>query len=63
VHKLGSYARGFELGQVVAAITVYGSHADYLCVPDSWLVPVSQRLDSAEAAVVVFNYVTAGPDR
>src|SRR4029453_18083675 len=33
--------------------------ADYLCVPAWWLVPVPGRLDPAEAAIVVFNYVTA----
>jgi NADPH2:quinone reductase len=59
VDKLGAGASGFELGQRVGAITVYGSHADYLCVPQWWLVPVPERLDPAEAAVVVFNYVTA----
>jgi NADPH2:quinone reductase len=59
VDKLGAGATGFELGQRVGAITVYGSHADYLCVPEWWLVPVPERLDAAEAAIVVFNYVTA----
>jgi NADPH2:quinone reductase len=59
VDKLGAGANGFELGQRVGAITVYGSHADYLCVPQWWLAPVPERLDPAEAAVVVFNYVTA----
>src|SRR5512138_144527 len=59
VDKLGAGASGFELGQRVGAITVYGSHADYLCVPDWWLVPVPNGLDPAEAVIVVFNYVTA----
>jgi NADPH2:quinone reductase len=59
VDKLGAGASGFEPGQRVGAITVYGSHADYLCVPGWWLVPVPARLDPAEAAIVVFNYVTA----
>jgi NADPH2:quinone reductase len=59
VDKLGAGATRFELGQRVGAITVYGSHADYLCVPEWWLVPVPERLDAAEAAVVIFNYVTA----
>jgi NADPH2:quinone reductase len=59
VDKLGADASGFEPGQRVGAITVYGSHADYLCVPQWWLVPVPERLDPAEAAIVVFNYVTA----
>lgn len=40
VDKLGAGADAFKLGQRVGAITVYGSHADYLCVPAWWLVPV-----------------------
>lgn len=59
VDKLGPGAEGFDLGQRVGAISVYGSHADYLCVPVWWLVPVPDVLDPAEAAIVVFNYVTA----
>jgi NADPH:quinone reductase len=59
VDKLGAGATGFELGQRVGAITVYGSHANYLCVPDWWLVRVPEQLDAAEAAIVIFNYVTA----
>jgi NADPH2:quinone reductase len=59
VDKVGAGATGFELGQRVGAITVYGSHADYLCVPEWWLVRVPERLDAAEAAIVIFNYVTA----
>jgi len=33
VDKLGAGIEGIELGQRVGAISVYGSYADYLCVP------------------------------
>lgn len=59
VDKLGAGVTGVDLGQTVGAITVYGSYADYLCVPASWLVPVPAGLDPAEAVSLVFNYVTA----
>ena len=59
VDKLGTGVEVFKVGQRVGAISVYGSHADYLCVPAWWLVPVPDGLDPAEAAIVVFNYVTA----
>ena len=59
VDKLGADVNAFKLGQRVGALSVYGSHADYLCVPAWWLVPVPDGLDPAEAAVVVFNYMTA----
>jgi NADPH:quinone reductase len=59
VDKLGVGVTGVDLGQTVGAITVYGSYADYLCVPASWLVQVPAGLDPAEAVSLVFNYVTA----
>ena len=59
VDKLGAGVEGLKLGQRVGALSVYGSHADYLCAPAWWLVPVPDGLDPAEAAIVVFNYVTA----
>jgi NADPH2:quinone reductase len=59
VDKLGAGVTGVDLGQTVGAITVYGSYADYLCVPAGWLVPVPAGLDPAEAVSLVFNYVTA----
>ena len=59
VDKLGAGVTGVDLGQTVGAITVYGSYADYLCVPASWLVPGPAGLDPAEAVSLVFNYVTA----
>lgn len=59
VDKFGAGVTGVDLGQTVGAITVYGSYADYLCVPAGWLVPVPAGLDPAEAVSLVFNYVTA----
>jgi len=59
VDKLGAGIEGIELGQRVGAISVYGSYADYLCVPAWWLVSVPGGPDPAEAAIIVFNYVTA----
>ena len=59
VDKVGAGVKTFEIGQRVGALSVYGSHADYLCVPAWWLVPVPVGLDPAEAAIVVFNYLTA----
>jgi NADPH2:quinone reductase len=59
VDKIGEGVIGFELGESVAAISVYGSHATYLCVPSWGLVPVPAGLDPAGVAVVIFNYVTA----
>jgi NADPH:quinone reductase len=48
------------VGQVVAALTFYGSYSQYLCLPAEWLVPMPPGLDPAEAACLVLNYVAAG---
>ena len=46
-------------GQMVAALTFYGSYSQYLCVPAESLVPVPPGVDSAEAVSLVLSYVTA----
>lgn len=46
-------------GQPVAALTVVGGYARYLCLPASELVPVPGGLDPAQAVSIVLNYVTA----
>jgi NADPH:quinone reductase-like Zn-dependent oxidoreductase len=47
------------VGQVVAALTFYGSYSEYLCLPVHKLVPVPAGLDPAEAVCLVLNYVAA----
>lgn len=47
------------VGQVVAALTVYGSYSQYLCLPMDKLVPVPAGLDPAEAVCLVLSYVAA----
>lgn len=46
-------------GQMVAALTFYGSYSQYLCVPAESLVPVPPSVDSAEAVSLVLSYVAA----
>lgn len=59
VDKLGPGASGFSPGDVVAAITVFGSYAEAVCVPQEHLVAVPPGIDPAEAVCVAFNYLTA----
>jgi NADPH:quinone reductase-like Zn-dependent oxidoreductase len=47
------------VGQVVAALTFYGSYSQYLCLPIHDLVPVPAAVDPAEAVCMVLNYVAA----
>lgn len=59
VERLGSGSEGLVLNQRVAALPITGGCADFICLPVQELVPVPQNVDLAEAAALVFNYVTA----
>jgi NADPH:quinone reductase-like Zn-dependent oxidoreductase len=59
VDKLGDGETRLRVGQRVAALTVVGAYSEYLCVPESRLIPVPDGLDPAEAVSLVLSYVTA----
>jgi NADPH2:quinone reductase len=59
VESTGAGVSGQQVGQRVAALTVYGAYADWICLPADRLVPVPDGLDAAEAVSLVLNYVTA----
>jgi NADPH2:quinone reductase len=59
VDKLGDGVSGIELGQIVAALPVFGAYTEFTCLPQSRLVPVPSGLDPAEAVSLVLNYITA----
>jgi len=59
VDALGEDVRGIELGQIVAAMPISGSYAEFVCLRARELVPVPPGLDPTEAVSLVLNYVTA----
>src|SRR5262249_40615203 len=59
VDRLGSGVSGIEPGKIVAALPIHGAYAEYVCLPQSELVPVPSGLDAAEAVSLVLNYTTA----
>ena len=59
VDKLGEGATRLKVGQVVADLTVIGAYSEYMCLPESRLVPVPEGLEPAEAVSLVLSYVTA----
>jgi len=59
VDKLGAGVTKLEVGQMVADLTVIGGYSEYICRPESSLVPVPDGLDPAEAVSLVLSYVTA----
>ena len=59
VDQLGDGVSGFARGQLVAALPIHGSYAEFVCLPQRELVPVPDGLDAAEAVSLVLNYITA----
>jgi len=50
---------GFAAGDRVAALTVFGGHAEYIYLAADKLVHVPAGLDPAEAVVLILNYLVA----
>ncbi len=59
VDRLGDGVSGIERGEIVAAMPISGAYAEFVCLPQSELVPVPSGLDAAEAVSLVLNYITA----
>jgi NADPH2:quinone reductase len=59
VERLGNGVSGLELAQIVAAMPIHGAYAEFVCLPQSELVPVPTGLDAAKAVSVILNYITA----
>ncbi len=59
VDAIGAGVTGFELGQRVAALTVYGGFAEFLIRGAEHFLPVPDAVSDRDAAAVILNYVTA----
>ena len=59
VDKLGEGVSDFELGQRVAALTVWGAYTEYAVRPISELVVVPDGLDEEQAVALILSYTTA----
>lgn len=59
VDRLGDGVSGIEPGQRVAALPITGAYAEFVCLPQSELIPVPPGLDAADAVCLILNYVTA----
>ena len=59
VDQLGDGVAGVERGQTVAAMPISGAYAQFVCLPETELVPVPAGLDAAEAVSLILNYITA----
>ncbi len=59
VEEVGENAPRVDVGNRVAALTVYGGYAEYIYLNEDDLVKVPAALDPAQAAALILNYGTA----
>ncbi len=59
VEAIGAGVSGFEVGQRVAALTVYGAFAELLVREAKHFLPIPAEVSDREAAAVILNYGTA----
>jgi NADPH2:quinone reductase len=59
VDAIGPGVTGFEVGDRVAALTVYGAFAEYLIRGAGHFLPIPDGVSDRDAAAVILNYVTA----
>ena len=59
VEAVGEDVGDVKVGERVAALTQYGSHAEFVYWQASELVPVPESLDPAEAVTLILNYLVA----
>jgi NADPH:quinone reductase-like Zn-dependent oxidoreductase len=59
VDRLGAGVSGMAVGDTVAALTMVGGYAEYICVDAQSAVRAPQGVDAAEAVALVLNFLTA----
>ena len=59
VDEIGPGVTGFQTGQRVAALTVYGGFGEFLVREAEHFIPIPDAVSDRDAAAVILNYVTA----
>jgi NADPH:quinone reductase-like Zn-dependent oxidoreductase len=59
VEEVGTACTRLRPGERVGVLTVWGSNAEFVCVPERYAVEVPDDLDPAEVVSLVFPYMTA----
>ena len=59
VDAIGANVGGFEVGERVAALTVYGGFAEFLVREAEHFLPVPSGVSDCDAAAIILNFVTA----
>jgi NADPH:quinone reductase-like Zn-dependent oxidoreductase len=59
VETVGNRVTRVQVGDVVAALTVYGGYSEYIYLQEENIVKVPKSLDAGEVAAVILNYTAA----
>ena len=59
VEAIGAGIKGFDIGQRVASLSVYGGFAELLVRDAAHFLPIPDAVSDRDAAAVILNYVTA----
>jgi NADPH2:quinone reductase len=59
IDKCGEGASKFSAGKRVAALTIYGSYSEFICLNEYDLIEIPKGLDSAEVVSLILSYMTA----
>lgn len=59
VDAIGANVDGFQVGERVAALTVYGGFAEFLVREAELFLPVPSGVSNCDAAAIILNFVTA----
>ncbi|MFB2938946.1 medium chain dehydrogenase/reductase family protein [Aerosakkonemataceae cyanobacterium BLCC-F154] len=59
VDKLGAEVSNLELGKIVVAMTIFGGYTEFICLPETELIPVPSEVNPVEAVCLPLSYLTA----
>lgn len=59
IEKVGEGVEGFEAGQRVFSLTMFGGYAEMAAVPAEWARPIPDGMSYEKAAAIPVNYLTA----
>jgi len=59
IESIGKNISKFKVGDIVAALTVYGGYSEYIYLHEKHLVKLPDNLDPSEVVALILNYTTA----
>lgn len=59
IESKGNKVSNFSVGDMVAALTIFGGYSEYIYLDQQHLIKVPKDLDPGEAVALILNYTTA----